>query len=1415
MGVVRKRILLLLCAVAVLFILGIAGWQFQEQRNSGLLYNQESSEYRQTVAKLLELRGEKLANLTSDYTYWDEMVDFVKTRDPKWAEINLVTGMHTFGADAIAVYNPSGVKVYSTDSFENASLLLPEFGPEQIKSLFSASPLCHFFLRNRGGLLEVRGAIIVPSADAKRTGPTYGYFLASQIWDSIYLDGVASLLDGKASLQPVSDGSQMTPGERKQSVIVFRKSLCGPDGRSIRILCVTKRFDEGDMQRMASRRSIILLGLFVGMMILVLAWGLSRFVARPLALISSAMDTQSPDTLSPLENDPSEFGRLATLIHTFFHQQVTLEEETRVRARAEKEIRKSKEKYKGLFESSRDAIMTLEPPSWLFTSCNPATVELFGAKDPEEFTSLGPWEVSPETQPDGRTSADKAKEMIETAMREGSHFFEWMHKRIGGEPFPATMLLTRMAQGGKTFLQATVRDITEQKRAEAALRESEEGLRSVLDTVDVGIAIIDAETHEIISVNPSACRMIGAASEQITNSVCHCFICPAEKGSCPITDRGQSVDRSERTLLTIGKVAVPILKTVTNITLNGRSCLLECFVDITERKRTEEALRENMDRLGRASRQNSLLLETMGEGIFGLDAQGRHTFVNQAAAQMLGYGVEELIGKDSHSTWHSARPDGSSYPLSECPIRATLANGTHCSGLIEFFTRKDGSGFFAEINSAPLIENGETAGAVVTFRDITERRRAEAALRESEEKYRVMFEGSAQGIMIADGKTKQIIYANPSVCRLLGYTEREMLQLGVADIHPKESLGHVASEFESQMRGEKALAPALPCLRKDGTVFYADVTATPIILEGGREYLVGFFADITERKRAEEAIALQTQAMNAAGDHIVILDDRGRIIFANRAFENQTGYGAEEALGKTPQFLEPQTRGAASFKALWEIVKSAGSWRGDVLLQSKDGSAYTAEIDITPVHDEGSRATHWIMIARNIVDRKAYEEKLDYQAHHDALTGLPNRLGFTRRLSELLSDRRGKNRVALMFLDLDRFKFVNDSLGHEVGDSVLAEAGQRLKSCVRGSDVVARIGGDEFTVILSRASSSDQVKQVASRILHALSRPFEVSGHRFTLGASIGISNYPDDAGNAETLLKNADAAMYEAKEAGGNTYRWRSQESREPSQNRDEIERELRFALERNEVEVHYQPIVELKAETPIGAEALLRWRYAEMGMISPAIFIPIAEESGLMPALGEYSLRAACSEAMRLQKNGWPSFEIAVNVSPLQLRDDGFVPGLRRILTETGLAPKCLNIELPWDCGVKVSDQEAAVIREVRDIGVMISVHNSGTKPPARACPKRLSATHVKIDGSLTKTVASDAKRLTAIRSATRLARGLGIKFTAQWIEDEEQLRTARELGCDYAQGFLISPPLSAKDLEAFLQAKRPAPRRRKKAA
>jgi diguanylate cyclase (GGDEF)-like protein len=565
--------------------------------------------------------------------------------------------------------------------------------------------------------------------------------------------------------------------------------------------------------------------------------------------------------------------------------------------------------------------------------------------------------------------------------------------------------------------------------------------------------------------------------------------------------------------------------------------------------------------------------------------------------------------------------------------------------------------------------------------------------------------------------------------------------------------------------------------------------------------------DTRQRKRSESAVnsserryrSLWESAIEGFCLHEVVLDEQGepidyRILDVNPAYENTLGLKAKDVVGRLatdvygiqcPPYLEVYSRVAStgvpeSFETYFEPM-----------------DLYFDVAVFSPA--PGRFATAFA----NISERKAHEQQLSYQSNHDSLTGLPNRYHFEHYLRSQTALRCDGKPLPFtpVFLDLDRFKLINDALGHYVGDKVLIKTAERLMQCVRSSDLVARLGGDEFAVILNGCDQRDVGENVARQLIDSISRPFDVEGHRLVVGASAGLAMHPMDAEDGTTLLRHADAAMYTAKHVAPNTYRWYSGEVDRRNRARMQIGIDIRRAIEEDQFQIFYQPILSLKDGAIRGAEALLRWNHPENGMVSPGLFIPVAEDMGLMGVIGARVLRSACSQMKEWIDSGVQLSTISVNVSTAQVRESGWLISLGEAVSESRLDPTCINLELTESDFAVDFESLRSALEEAFDIGVKLSIDDFGMGQSSLSRLKDLPMAQLKIDGSFVKDIEHNQSDKELLRSIVLMAHSQGIEVTAEWVETKGQLDILQSYDCDLAQGYFISPPLPADEFREFV--------------
>ncbi len=557
-------------------------------------------------------------------------------------------------------------------------------------------------------------------------------------------------------------------------------------------------------------------------------------------------------------------------------------------------------------------------------------------------------------------------------------------------------------------------------------------------------------------------------------------------------------------------------------------------------------------------------------------------------------------------------------------------------------------------------------------------------------------------------------------------------------------------------------------------------------------------------RKSEHWLALYRRVFEHFDEAIFITDARRRIVAVNPAFTARIGYAPGEACGHRPGLLRLERGALADYRAIWRGVRRTGRWEGPLICHTKTGEDRPQRVTICTLRDEAGAVAHYVAFLYDLVECTAQEDRISFLAQHDPLTGLPNRHLLADRLSlALAAANRHGGEVALLFVDLDRFKMINDSLGHRVGDLLLCSVATRLKSQIREEDTVARVGGDEFVFVIPHSDSASTPAHVAQKIISAMAEPYEVEGERFTIGASVGISMYPADAKDADHLIRNADSAMYKAKGRGGNCYDFYTARMTSRAVERLILENSLRSGLDRQEFLVFYQPKVELATRHVAGGEALIRWSHPKLGVLAPDKFIPVAEETGLIDEIGEWVLRSACLQNKRWQDQGLAPVPISVNLSARQFKP-GLAATVARALAESGLEPRYLELEITESA---LMGDVSALLHELKALGVSLSVDDFGTGYSSLSYLKRFPIDNLKIDKSLIAEIGIGDRNSTIAGAAISLAHSLGLTVTAEGAYAAWQGRYLRERGCDLVQGYYFGRPMPANKFAALLRRRRRA--------
>ncbi len=690
--------------------------------------------------------------------------------------------------------------------------------------------------------------------------------------------------------------------------------------------------------------------------------------------------------------------------------------------------------------------------------------------------------------------------------------------------------------------------------------------------------------------------------------------------------------------------------------------------------------------------------------------------------------------------------------------------------------------------------SGHALRSIGTVQDITEQKQAEERLRLMD--YAMASAMTAVAMSDAEGR---LTYVNDAFLRLWELPER-------AAVIGSSALDYWASpesarEVINRLGRDLHWSGELEARTATGTPFTVRCDASLVRDEGGRPLcMMATFLDLTERKRAEADLRLAASVFANTHEGVIITDAEGRILDVNQAFTDITGYPRGEVIGRNPRLWKSQHHDAAFYAALWEALNRGGSWQGEIWNRRRNGEAFPVLQTISAVRDANGALTHYVSVFSDISGIKDTQAQLAYLAQHDPLTDLPNRLLYHDRLDQALrrAEREGQS-LAVLFMDLDRFKHINDSLGHAVGDQLLQEVASRLRQALRKEDTVARMGGDEFIILVEHLHGEQDAAQLAGKLLQTLASPYMIGGHELYITTSIGISLYPHDGISAEALVSNADAAMYRAKHEGRDTYQFYTQTLTAAALERVHLEAELRRAIEAEELSVHYQPQVDLATGRLVGAEALVRWRHRDWGDIPPDRFLPTAIDTGLILPLGEWVLRQACRQAKAWRDAGLTLENIAVNVAGPQILRSDFVATVRRALADSGLAAEHLELEVTEGFIMDQSGKAVAVLEELGRMGVDLSIDDFGTGYSSLAYLKRLPIDTLKVDRSFVRDLPGDEEDAAIAGAVVALGHSLGLRVIAEGVETPEQAVFLLGLGCDEAQGYFYGRPMPAAEFAA----------------
>ncbi|WP_300450874.1 PAS domain S-box protein [Accumulibacter sp.] len=969
-------------------------------------------------------------------------------------------------------------------------------------------------------------------------------------------------------------------------------------------------------------------------------------------------------------------------------------------------------------------------------------------------------------------------------------------RALSGRTVPTihTLFVIHSSPGEAPLIANVLADISERRRMEERNRQLLAEMETLLGNALVGI--VHLKHRRVVSCNRRLEELFGYSPGELIGQSSRLFY-PSQETFERIGQRAYSVVAENRDfgaeLMFKRKDGSVFWGALTGRAIDpGRpqEGSIWVFADISERREAEEESRN----LLQAVEQSPVAIV-----ITNRDAEIE--YVNPSFTRVTGYSRLEAIGQNPRLLQSGEAP-----PDTYRNLWQTLLAGKVWTGLFHN-RRKNGELFWEKASIAPIFgDHGEVTHYLAVKEDVTERLRADKLLRESEEAFRRLFEDAKDPLLLL--KDGSIVDCNKAALELLGYVAKaDLLGHDPAAISPP----YQPDGQSSREKGAAMIAAAhrfgyhrfeWSHQRTDGSTVPVEVTLTPITLRG-EVILHTLCRDVSERRVTETRLRLLAAVFEHSAEGIMVSDRQNRVLEVNHAFCRLTGYTADEVRGRDPRLLSSGRTSVEEYRAMWQAINATGHWQGEIWDRRKDGSVYPKWLSISTIRGGSGNIEYYIGSFVDISERKAAEERISHLAHFDTLTDLPNRSNLQGRLDQALASARrdgSSSPVVVMFLDLDRFKTINDTLGHHVGDALLLEVSSRLRGAVRESDVVARLGGDEFVVVLTGADAV-AAERVAGKILKALSLPYQIHGHTLHSTSSIGIAVFPADGESVESLMQNADAAMYHAKSAGRNTVQFFTASMNQAASDRRQLEEDLHLALQQKQFVLHYQPQVDAEQRV-FAVEALLRWQHPRHGLVSPGKFVPLAEDTGLIVPIGHWVLTTACA-----QLKAWAGMahtrelQIAVNVSARQFRQADFVEVLKQVLATSGAEPRRLKLELTESLVLDNVADTIAKMNAIKLLGVTFAMDDFGTGYSSLSYLTRLPVDQLKIDRAFVSRLPDNQSDAVIAQTIVTMGRSLGLKVVAEGVENEEQRRFLGSQGCHGYQGFLFSRPLTIEAFEAFL--------------
>ncbi|MDD2915871.1 MAG: PAS domain S-box protein [Gallionella sp.] len=1048
----------------------------------------------------------------------------------------------------------------------------------------------------------------------------------------------------------------------------------------------------------------------------------------------------------------------------------------------EQQLAEREKLFRAVFEQASNAVELIDVDTLSFVEANPAACSMLGYTR-EEYLRL--------RLADTQADLDEAALVASIRKLEASDgaTFENRHRCKNGDILDVEVSARMLDLPGSRMLIGVWRDITEKNRAEKTLRENEAKYRQLFEVAGDGIFIQDA--NGFIDCNEKGASLYGLTRAEVI--IRHPSELAPERqpdGRLSADFAGEQIAAAlegksrqfEWQALRADGTTLDVEITLGRIELNGSACLQAVVRDISVRKQAEDMLRKQ-------KQFSDDVINSLPGIFYMLNLQGNFVRVNPRFLEVSGCSQDEITGMHALDFF-----GGADRNVVAKRIREAFEAGESWAEA-EFITKSGQnipyyfSGRRTEIDGEPYLVGLGT--------DITERKRAENALRESEEKLRNLYELSPLGIALTD-MNGQYVEFNESFRRICGYSNEELKALDYWTLTPKKYEADEARQLEFLSTTGHYGPYEKEYLRKDGSLVPLSLNGVLVTGRDGQPLIWSIVEDITESKRAEENLHITASVFDNSQEAIVITDANNIITEVNKAFTNITGYSREEALGCNPSLLSSGRQSKAFYAEMWQSLNQKNSWRGEIWNRRKSGDIYAELLSISVIRGDDGSVQRYVGIFSDISYLKEHEAELSRVAHYDALTGIPNRVLLADRMRQAIAQTsRERNMMAVCYLDLDSFKPINDTLGHDAGDLVLVEISRRIGKTIRGGDTVARLGGDEFVVLLLGLERGEECVVTLERLLAAIAQPITIKDKSQTLGASIGVSIYPLDDEDPDTLLRHADQAMYVAKQSGKNRFYIYDPTLDQRARSHREFLDSIGQALENNQFELYYQPKINLRTRQMVGVEALIRWHHPKRGLLSPAEFLRPIEKTELDIETGDWVIATALAQIDRWRQTGL-DIEVSINISAHHLESPRFAEKLRQHLARyPGMPPDRLQIEVLETAALNDIVIVREVIESCRKFGVGFALDDFGTGYSSLSYLSSLPVDVLKIDQSFVRDMLGDKGDMAIVQGIIALARAFELQTVAEGIETVESYRALLDMGCEVGQGYHIAYPMTADEL------------------